>query len=457
MVPTHLTFNAGTSAIRLVGNSKTFAGGGMSYNKVELQGNLITVTGSNAFGDLEIKAGNTANMTAGTTQNISTLHSDQAGSPATVSCASGTVTVQNANIQDITASGGATFRAYDSLNVSGNTGWIFGYAETLQANMATSDLLADIQSYEQLLETNASVGFLLNDIQHYLAEILLSSLIPETVQIDVQCYLPESFIAIVGATVISTDYQNYTDSILLPITEASLLLDYQHFSEIPKTDIGLSALGTDLQKYTGNALLSLITETSSLLDCQHFSEKPIITSVLSSSEADIQKYAESLLSSLISDISQLDVQQYLPEIAITVAGITVIPADYQNYTENALLSSIAKSISLLDFQCYFEDVKSGITASFSLTEIQYYVDVVLFNINGLAKISDVQYYNAEELTSNTTSLSLAIDFQHFIIVIFTFQLTIPDEIAFQVIVPDEITYQLTVPDEIAYTLKIGGD
>lgn len=120
---TGLTLTANTSTIVLTGDSKTFHGGGVTYNNVEFQGNNCTITGSNTFNELKIKAGNTVNMTAGTTQTASKICSDTPGSPATLSCASGTVQVTGATIQDITATGGATFNAIDCTNVSGNTGW----------------------------------------------------------------------------------------------------------------------------------------------------------------------------------------------------------------------------------------------------------------------------------------------------------------------------------------------
>ncbi len=105
----NLTLNAGTSTIILTGDSKTFAGGNLTYNNLELQGDNCTITGSNTFNELKVKAGNTAVMTAGTTQTAGKICSDTAGSPATLSCASGTVTLISNDVQDIATGGGATF------------------------------------------------------------------------------------------------------------------------------------------------------------------------------------------------------------------------------------------------------------------------------------------------------------------------------------------------------------
>lgn len=122
---TGLTMTANTATFIITGNSKIFAGGGVTFNNVEFQGTPTTVTGNNIFNDLKITAGKTAIMTTGTTQTIATLHSGTPGSPAIMSCATGTVIVTNASIQDITATGGAIFKAYNSTDAGGNTGWIF--------------------------------------------------------------------------------------------------------------------------------------------------------------------------------------------------------------------------------------------------------------------------------------------------------------------------------------------
>ena len=134
---TNLTINAGTSTIRMSGASKTFTGKGLTYYNLELTGTPITISGSNTFNDLKGTAGKTINFTAGTTQtvttytgigalgNVITMQSTLAGSTWTISKASGTVTVDYCSIKDSTATGGATWDATNSTNVSGNTGWSF--------------------------------------------------------------------------------------------------------------------------------------------------------------------------------------------------------------------------------------------------------------------------------------------------------------------------------------------
>lgn len=141
---TGLTLNKDTSTIVVSNTSataKTFIGGGLTYNNVTFSGDNITVTGANTFNTLAINNAGLANglkLTNGVTQtvtnittngsagNLAILQSTSAGSAATISKASGTVSVDYMSIKDSTATGGATFYAgANSTNVSGNTGWTF--------------------------------------------------------------------------------------------------------------------------------------------------------------------------------------------------------------------------------------------------------------------------------------------------------------------------------------------
>jgi hypothetical protein len=132
---TNLTFNTGTSTISITGGTnKTFDGGGLTYYNVIFTSTSLTVTGSNTFNALTFTAAKTVKLTSGTTQtfttlnalgtlgNIITIQSVTAGTPATISRNGGTVVFNYCSIKDITATGGATFNAYNSTNVSGNTG-----------------------------------------------------------------------------------------------------------------------------------------------------------------------------------------------------------------------------------------------------------------------------------------------------------------------------------------------
>lgn len=141
---TNLTFNPDASLIHLIGggaSDRTFVGGGLTFNDFIFGGTptgVLVISGSNTFNDFTVDAGRKLRLTAGTTQtingsstlvgtlgNLITLDSSSAGTPATLSKASGTVNADYVSIKDSTASGGATWNADNSLDVSGNSGWIF--------------------------------------------------------------------------------------------------------------------------------------------------------------------------------------------------------------------------------------------------------------------------------------------------------------------------------------------
>lgn len=137
---TNMTLSAASSTIILTSASaKTFAGGGLTYGTVANNGaGAMTVSGSNTFADWSASVTTTFTITSGTTQTFTnftltgtpsrtiTLDTTSAGSAATLSKASGTVSVDYMSIKDSTATGGADWYAgNNSTNVSGNTGWIF--------------------------------------------------------------------------------------------------------------------------------------------------------------------------------------------------------------------------------------------------------------------------------------------------------------------------------------------
>jgi hypothetical protein len=91
-------------------------------------GSTRTLTLTN--GTLKLKSGTTSTVGALATagSNRKYLSSTVVGSQATISAASGTITVTNLTIQDSNATGGATWDAQDitNLNAGNNTGWTFG-------------------------------------------------------------------------------------------------------------------------------------------------------------------------------------------------------------------------------------------------------------------------------------------------------------------------------------------
>ncbi len=130
-------FNAGTSQITLsegiVFASSSFSG--FQFNKVTLTGSA-TVEGSNTFDVLTLEPGASVSFEAGETTTILTdlnlngtkaapitLNSTVAGTQATISKASGTVDGIYLVMQDIAATGGATFNASQTIDNGNNTGW----------------------------------------------------------------------------------------------------------------------------------------------------------------------------------------------------------------------------------------------------------------------------------------------------------------------------------------------
>lgn len=148
---TNLTLTTTGSAIIIsdvTTTAKNFAGGGKTYNILTVTGDNVVISGANTFTTININnAGLTTGLvlTSGVTQTVTNLNSNgsagnltklvssSAGSAATISKSSGTVTLNYMSIKDSTATGGATFRAPLSTNVSGNTGWLFDLSLSISA------------------------------------------------------------------------------------------------------------------------------------------------------------------------------------------------------------------------------------------------------------------------------------------------------------------------------------
>lgn len=126
------TINPGTSNIIV---SRDFEGGDNAYHKVTMTGSS-TIYGANSFEFFEILPGTDASLEFDKTQTINqeillngtpdgpiNLGSTQAGMQATLSLSSGTVDGAFLILQDINATGGATFNASESIDNGNNTGW----------------------------------------------------------------------------------------------------------------------------------------------------------------------------------------------------------------------------------------------------------------------------------------------------------------------------------------------
>lgn len=139
------TQGTGTGTISLTSSSsKTFIGGGVTYNCTLNQGGsgALTITGSNTFNNItNTTQPSTLTFTSGATQtfnnfnlsgtsgNLITINSTISGSQATLSKTSGIVSVSYCDIKDSNATGGATWEslvANGNVNSGNNTGWNFG-------------------------------------------------------------------------------------------------------------------------------------------------------------------------------------------------------------------------------------------------------------------------------------------------------------------------------------------
>jgi hypothetical protein len=141
---TNATVNASGSTITMSSaTAKTFSGGGRTYGTLVQGGaGALTVAGSNTFADIantvqpatvRLTAGTTQTVSAfalsGTSGNLITLDTTVAGTRATLSDASGIVSVSFVSIKDISATGGATWEALTlngNVDAGNNLGWNFG-------------------------------------------------------------------------------------------------------------------------------------------------------------------------------------------------------------------------------------------------------------------------------------------------------------------------------------------
>lgn len=141
---TNLTFTKGTSNIVISSNSlagaRIFAGGGLTYNGLTIDANsakgAISFTGANTFASWSVGAGNLIGLPSGTTTVVSSaptlvgtatqpvsMQSTTIGTAATISCPSGTFSRTWGYLRDVTATGGASFSASNTLDAGNNTNW----------------------------------------------------------------------------------------------------------------------------------------------------------------------------------------------------------------------------------------------------------------------------------------------------------------------------------------------
>ena len=161
-----ITINAEGSTIVLDNastDSKLFMGADQTYNNLVIATDNCFIGDNNTFNNLTINnAGGTNGtkledgktqtiigdfITNGSSDNLVKILSGIPDTPATLSKTSGVVAENYMSIQDITATGGATWYAgAHSINVSGNTGWLFSNAPTAITKTHTTDSVKHTQN-----------------------------------------------------------------------------------------------------------------------------------------------------------------------------------------------------------------------------------------------------------------------------------------------------------------------
>jgi len=132
-----ITFSATSGTQQITTNAKTIdfpltfsgVGGTFAFQDALTQGSTRAFTITN--GTVQLKAGVTSTVGSFVANNANTkfLQSTTPGSQATISQASGTVTVADLSIRDSNAVGGASWTAYvdyENVDAGNNDGWNFG-------------------------------------------------------------------------------------------------------------------------------------------------------------------------------------------------------------------------------------------------------------------------------------------------------------------------------------------
>lgn len=141
---TGLTFDCEESSIKMIGNTKVFDGGGLTFWSLELLGTPIELHGNNTYHFLRTIPDKTLKLEAGTTHttyyleawgypsHLVTIESTSAGNKANL-IVTYNMSAEYCSIKDIDATGSTTmsskdetgFTVYNGTNVSGNTGITF--------------------------------------------------------------------------------------------------------------------------------------------------------------------------------------------------------------------------------------------------------------------------------------------------------------------------------------------
>lgn len=141
---TNLTVTASTAIINFTGASPTFGAGAYTYGTVTFSGGgTITITGAATITTLALGSPSAVVLPAGVTVTTTTttisegvagtprsIASSSSGSAATLSLGN-TLVLNHFTVQDITKASAGSITAYDTRDVSGNTGVTFAKSKKL--------------------------------------------------------------------------------------------------------------------------------------------------------------------------------------------------------------------------------------------------------------------------------------------------------------------------------------
>ena len=136
----YFTIDAGTSIIKMNYNNGYFYTAKRTYYNLECTATNVYISGAGIFNDIKGTAGKkialASNQTisslsgVGTSGNEIYLYSTISSTQRTLTCANN-VTVSYWKIRDNKITGGYTYTAHNSVDVSGNSGWVFDQARTV--------------------------------------------------------------------------------------------------------------------------------------------------------------------------------------------------------------------------------------------------------------------------------------------------------------------------------------
>lgn len=226
---TNLTFTKNSCTITVVSPisniaTQNLAWGALTYNAVTINptttGVTTAFTGTPTFAPLTIGSGNAIVLTSGTTITSSaftwagtaiapiSIFPSTESAVATISCGTGACTLNWGFLYNITASGGATFTATNTLQAGANAGWVIGPPVDSASSGAAATATAvwqDLLSGSDF-SASASVGALLKaaaNLQYTVAAIGRGTVgsSPSTTSVTTSAFTPATSASIANQLV----------------------------------------------------------------------------------------------------------------------------------------------------------------------------------------------------------------------------------------------------------------